>query len=151
MTRFTTAVLRTVAALMLAASASTVLAIELVSVVRDDINMRAGPGTSHEALWSLPRGYPLQVIGRRGNWLQVRDFEQDLGWVYRPLTGKAPHFVVKSTTATIRSGPGTRHRRIGSAERGEVLKTLARRGDWVQVRQQGGLKGWVARRLLWGW
>lgn len=122
-----------------------------VSVARDEINMRTGPGTKYESRWMLSRGYPLQTISRQGDWLKVRDFEKDEGWVFRPLTGNTPHVVVTSTTANIRSGPGTNQRRVGRAEYGEVLRSHAKRGGWVQVSQQGGVKGWVARQLVWGW
>lgn len=128
------------------------LAQRMVSVDRPEINMRDGPGTQHTALWSLVRGYPLEVLGRKGNWYRVRDFERDTGWVYRPLTStKKPHHIVKSKVANVRSGPGTRYRVIGKAVYGEVLRTLEKRDGWVKVSQSGGSSGWVARRLLWGW
>lgn len=129
----------------------TVQAREMVSVNRPVVNMRDGAGTQHDALWALNRGYPLEVTGRNGKWLKVRDFENDSGWVYRPLVGKTPHHVVKSRLANIRSGPTTDSRVIGKAQQGDVLRTLERRERWVKVQQEGGLKGWVARRLLWGW
>jgi hypothetical protein len=31
------------------------------------------------------------------------------------------------------------------------MRTLEHRKDWVKVQLEGGLKGGVARRLLWGW
>lgn len=151
MTGIPALVLRTAVALSLAVSASVAAASNFISVDRNEINMRAGPGTNHQALWTLPRGFPLQTVERRGDWLRVRDFESDEGWVYRPLTGRKAHFVVKGTTANIRSGPGTRYRKIGQASYGEVLQTLERQRDWVKVSQEGGVKGWIARRLLWGW
>jgi uncharacterized protein YgiM (DUF1202 family) len=126
-------------------------AVEMVSVDRPVINMRAGPGTNHEATWRLNRGYPLIVTARKGGWLQVRDFESDTGWVLGNLTGKKPHFVVKGQDVNIRSGPGTRHRVIGKAQYGEVVQTLERRTGWAKVRNGDGLTGWVSRKLLWGW
>lgn len=137
-------------ALLLPLWAHTAQAGEMVSADRREINMRAGPGTGHAVLWALGRGYPLAVTGRRGQWLKVRDFENDTGWVYRPLTGNTPHHVVKARVANIRSAPAAGSRIVGRAERGEVLRTVERRERWVKV-QRGGLRGWVARRLLWGW
>lgn len=124
---------------------------QMVSVDRPEINMRTGPGTNHESTWLLSRGYPLEVVGRKGNWLQVKDFEGDKGWVYRPLTDGKQHYVVKSKVVNIRKGPGTNTRVIGKANYGDVLRTLANKGDWAKVRDADGLVGWVARRLLWGW
>lgn len=138
-------------ALTLVASAEALQAREMVSVARAEINMRAGAGTQTAALWTLTRSYPLEVTGRQGKWLKVRDFENDAGWVYRPLVGKTPHVVVKSRLANLRSAPGTRSRILGKADYGEVMRTLEHRNDWVKVQREGGLKGWIARQLLWGW
>jgi SH3-like domain-containing protein len=138
-------------AFALLSSAAALQAREMVSVARAEINMRAGAGTQHATLWTLARGYPLEVTGRQGKWLKVRDFENDAGWVYRPLVGKSPHMVVKSRVANMRSAPSPRGRILGKTDQGEVLRTLEHRNDWVKVQREGGLKGWIARRLLWGW
>lgn len=137
--------------LSLLASAAALQAREMVSVARAAINMRAGAGTDTAALWTLARGYPLEVTGRQGKWLKVRDFENDTGWVHRPLVAKTPHVVVKSRVANVRSAPGINSSILGKADQGEVLRTLEHRNDWVRVQREGGLKGWIARRLLWGW
>ena len=123
----------------------------LVSVNTNTLNMREGPSTRHPVLWSLSRGYPLQVVKRQGDWLQVKDFEGDSGWVSRPLTSNTPHHVVKVPTANLRSGPGTRYRIKGKMEYGETLRTLQKQGQWVKVRHESLGQGWVARRLVWGW
>jgi len=142
---------RCLVAFSLVASTAALQAREMVSVAKAEINMRAGAGTQHPTLWKLTRGYPLEVTSRQGQWLKVRDFENDTGWVYRPLVGKTPHVVVKSRVANVRSDPSTRSRILGKADNGEVLRTLEHRNDWVKVQREGGLKGWIARRLLWGW
>lgn len=126
-------------------------AAEMVSVARPVINMRSGPGTAHEATWRLNQGYPLRVTGRKGAWLQVRDFEDDSGWVLARLTGKKPHFIVKGQDVNVRSGPGTRYKVVGKVQYGEVLTTIERRQGWARVRNADGLTGWVSRKLLWGW
>ena len=140
-----------VASLVFLLTAPMVNAREMVSVDRPKINMREGAGKEFDAVWSLEKGYPLQVTGRRGNWLKVRDFENDRGWVYRPLVDKTPHYVVKAAVANIRRAPSGSARIVGRAEKGEVLRTLGHRNGWVQVAPESGANGWVARRLLWGW
>lgn len=129
----------------------TAQAIEMVSIDRPKVNMRSGPGTNHPIIWELGKGYPLMVVGRQGNWLKVRDFEDDEGWVYRPLVAKKAHLVVKSKIVNIRSGPGTRFRVVGQAKYGVVLRTLKRGNGWVKVEHENGMSGWIARSLLWGW
>jgi len=127
------------------------LAQQMVSVSGNTLNMRDGPSTGSTVMWELQKGYPLQVTQRKGGWLQVRDFEGDTGWVARSLTGQVPHHIVKSRVANVRSGPSERHRVVGKAEYGEVLRTRAKQANWVQVERANGTSGWVAKPLLWGW
>lgn len=43
---------------------------------------RAGPGTDKPAIWNVPRGYPLKVLGKEGKWYHVEDAEGEKAWVY---------------------------------------------------------------------
>ncbi len=124
---------------------------QMVSVKVNSLNMRSGPSTRTGILWELKRGYPLKVLKRQHSWLQVRDFEGDTGWVARSLTGRTPYHIVKSRIVNVRKGPGTRNRIVATAEYGDLLRTREKRGSWVRVETAEGKKGWVARRLLWGW
>lgn len=135
----------------LSATAASAAEQPMVSVKGSTLNMRSGPGVHTDVLWELNRGYPLKVTARKGRWLQVVDFENDRGWVARSLTGSTPHHIVKSRVANMRSGPGTQHRIVDKVEYGEVLRTREKRADWVRVERDSGKKGWIARRLLWGW
>jgi len=150
MTRVLSHALYVLSALLLLA-ATEAAAQRMVSVSRDDVNLRSGAGTQHPPEWKLGSGFPLKVVGSRGSWLKVTDFENDTGWIYRPLTNQTPHHVVKAKIANMRSGPSTSSRIIAKLAYGDVLKTLTHSGDWVKLQREGGLRGWVARRLLWGW
>jgi len=124
---------------------------EFVSIRGNTVNIRTQPNTRSAVQWELANGYPLQVTGRQGNWLKVRDYESALGWVHRPLTNQQAHHVVKARTANLRQGPGTQHRVVGKLEQHEIVRTLEKRPGWAKVRRTGGEQGWVARNLLWGW
>ncbi|QGW83235.1 SH3 domain-containing protein [Variovorax paradoxus] len=124
---------------------------QMVSSAVTTLNMRTGPGQRHEAHWTVGKGYPFRVIGRKGDWLRVSDFENDKAWVYGPMTSKTRHHVVKAKVAILRRSASTRSPVVKRARYGDVLRTLERRGDWVKVRHEGGATGWVARRLVWGW
>lgn len=124
---------------------------QMVSADARALNMRSGPGTRYGAVWTVDKGYPFKVLSRKGNWLQVSDFENDKGWVYRSLTGRTAHHVVKAKVANLRRAPSTRSPIVAKLGYGEVLRTLGRQGDWVKVRREGSTVGWVAKRLVWGW
>lgn len=126
-------------------------AADMVSIKGSIVNMRSGPGTNTEVLWELERGYPLQVLKRKGSWMQVRDFENDKGWVATALTNRVPHHIVKARVANIRSGPSTRTRIVGKAERYDLMRTRGAKPGWVRVEGKDGSKGWISKKLLWGW
>ena len=124
---------------------------DMVSVDRAEVNMRSGASTRHSILWSLGKGYPLEVTHRQGNWLKVRDFENDTGWIYRPVVAKTPHVIVKASVANLRSAPSTGSRILGKAGYGDVLRTVEHRSKWIKVQRESGVKGWISRALVWGW
>ncbi|MDD3815048.1 MAG: SH3 domain-containing protein [Desulfocapsaceae bacterium] len=124
---------------------------KMVSINREGVNIRSGPSTRSQVKWKVDKGFPLKVIGRKGKWYKVRDFENDEGWVYAPLTIRKAHLVVKKPVINIRRGPGPNYRIITQAKHGVVFQTLTEVKGWVKVRHESGVTGWVARRLLWGW
>lgn len=133
-------------------SVATVASAKMVAVNADMINLRSGPGTKYQVVWELGRGYPLKIIGSKGQWYRVVDFENDKGWIYKKLVNRSSHFVVKSKIVNIRSGAGTKYKVIRQAKRGVVFKTLERRTGWVKIRhEEENVEGWVKRSLLWGW
>jgi SH3-like domain-containing protein len=124
---------------------------EMVSVAGKEANLRAGPGTGYEVNWILSRGYPLKIIERKQAWLKVQDFEGDIGWIYRALTGSTAFHIVKVPVANLRAEPNTQSRVLGRLSYGDLVRTLEKRTSWVRVQRDSGVRGWIARRLLWGW
>jgi len=60
--------------------------IERVVVTATSVNLRAGPGTSNPVVGGARRGTPLEVIDRRGGWLEVRRGAGS-AWIAARLTG----------------------------------------------------------------
>jgi len=105
----------------------------MVSISANEVNLRTAPSTTSKVKWVLGRGFPLQVLHSKGKWLKVRDFENDSGWVYAPLTSSKGHMAVKKKIVNIRSGPGTKYRIVAQAKYGVVFRTI------TQIKG-GGLK-----------
>ena len=123
----------------------------MASIKGEKVNMRAKPATSSTVLWQLGNGYPLMVLKKKRAWLKVKDFEGDVGWVYRKLTSNRPHLIVKKRLVDIHKKPTSRSRIIGKARYGVVFATLKQYRGWAKVKHQSGLIGWIRRDLLWGW
>lgn len=128
---------------------------KMVSINNDGVNIRSGPGENNEIKWEYGKGVPLFIIGEKNNWYKIKDFEDDIGWVYKSLTSPTPCMIVKANKGTnkkinIRSGPGTGFNIVAKAYYGVVFKTIEQKNGWVKVEHDSGTVGWVNRSLLWG-
>ncbi len=128
---------------------------EMVAISGEEINMRSGPGTKNEVLWKMGSGFPLEVMKRSGEWVQVRDFEGSVGWVQKNTINKTPHLIVKANKGTdatinVRSEPDTKAKIVAQAKYGVVFQKLDTKGTWVKVKHNQGVTGWVDAKLLWG-
>ena len=43
-------------------------AADYISVKKDGVNIRSGPGTSNEILWEVFKDFPLEVVQKKGKW-----------------------------------------------------------------------------------
>ncbi|XOF33882.1 MAG: SH3 domain-containing protein [Candidatus Electrothrix sp. YB6] len=131
----------------------TALAIQMVAVDNDNVNMRSGPGLNEKVLWKLSQGFPLKVLKTSGKWLHVQDFEGSKGWVHKNVVNRSGHMIVRAQKdggkINIRSKPDTRSKVVAQAYYGVVFKTLQQRKGWVKVRHDN-VTGWIKRTLLWG-
>ena len=122
-----------------------------LAVKVDRANIRSGPGTDHEILWSVGKYYPLDVIKKSGNWYKTRDFENDVGWIFHTLTKKIPTIIVKVPLVNIRKGPGTSFRVFFQAEKGVSFKLLDEKAKWFKVKHTDGEIGWIHKSMVWGY
>ena len=49
-------------------------------------NIRSGPGTNFEILFSVENGVPFKVLKRKGNWIFIQHGDGDKGWIHQSLT-----------------------------------------------------------------
>lgn len=127
---------------------SAAVAAEYVSVLKDGINLRSGANTNAEVLFQLPAGYPLEVLGKEGQWLKVRDYEGDKGYIQESLVGKTPHVIVKVKECKIRSGPSANDPVVGNGVKDVIFAKVEQKGDWVKI-SHPELTGWVHKDLVW--
>lgn len=125
------------------------LAQQRLAVYTDSAHIRSGPGTNHAIIWKAEKYYPLLIVGKRGRWYRVEDFEGDIGWVYRTLVKKLHSVITKKSMCNIRSGPGTKYRIVFKAEKGVSFRVLKSRGKWLRIQHRDGDIGWIHKSLTW--
>jgi SH3-like domain-containing protein len=129
---------------------STLLAAQFITVTKDNVNVRTGPGTNNPVHMQLFKGYPLKVLDKKGNWYKVVDFEHDSGWIENSLTKTNDTVIVNAKTdVNMRSKPDVKSDIVATVDRGVVLKKIGIQGNWVEVRHSSGVSGWIYGKLLW--
>ncbi len=100
----------------------------------------------------MPRGYPIEVERRTGQWTQFRDWQNNTAWVYTPLVSDVNTAVVTADKANVRSRATLKSQVVTSAEMGEIYKVLGKKGDWVQLGYYDNSSpvGWIRHDLVFG-
>jgi len=52
---------------------------------KNKCNVRTGPGTNHDIVFTVEKGIPFLVIDRQKNWIQIKHADGDRGWIYKSL------------------------------------------------------------------
>jgi uncharacterized protein YgiM (DUF1202 family) len=123
------------------------------SIGKANVNVRSKPSRKAEVLFQAHLGYPVKVQKTKGKWVQIKDWQDNVGWVYKPLINKKIHTaVVLPEKVNIRKGPGRKYGVVGRAESGEVYKIFGEKRGWVKVGYylENQKIGWIRKDLLWG-
>jgi len=56
-----------------------------VITLKDKCNIRSGPGKRRKILFTVEKGVPFKVIGKKGNWLHIKHADGDKGWIHKTL------------------------------------------------------------------
>ena len=109
--------------------------------------------------WRSLQGFPTDPHARRRNVLRGklnRTFHAAWIWAFislaaiafAPGVATASEVVrIKSKTANVRSGPGTRFKKVWTAPQNYPYRVIKRKGRWLKVRDYEGYKDWVHKGL----
>lgn len=125
----------------------------LPSTKVDGVRLRSGPGKSYSVKMDLPKYYPLKIVARSGAWRKVVDWQNTRGWVHKSTLSSQRTAIVRKLRVNLRSGPGTRYRRVSRLFKGYTLKIIKYYGAWYKVKvvdPPNGPTGWIYRTLIWG-
>lgn len=124
------------------------LAAEYLSVKNDGVNVRSGPSTKDEVIFEIFKDFPLEVVSRKGEWVQTVDYEGDKGWIYASLLTNEKNVIIKVDIANIRSSPDKDSPTIATAKKGVVFKPVAKDGNWLKITYKNEITGWIYNNLV---
>lgn len=112
----------------------------------EPLNVRGGPGLSHEKVAQVHEGESYSVIQQQGNWVQIQ-LDETKGWVAKWLvklnrSSEATEVTSNVDRLRIRTGPDTSHSILGHMNKGSSYTKLGEQGKWIRIQYEDD-EGWV--------
>lgn len=122
------------------------------SVMPGLVNWREGPSKEAKKKYEVdhPDYYPLRVLDRQDDYVQIQDFEKDRAWIHHSLLSTKPYCIVTTDKAAVRVGAGEEYDVRFWADRKVVLQVISTQGDWLEVKHMAGSSGWINKDDVWG-
>ncbi len=64
---------------------SLVSKISTVITNNEACNIRSGPGTNDQIIFTVEKGIPFKVLNREGSWINIEHADGDKGWIHKSL------------------------------------------------------------------
>jgi len=122
-----------------------------VSLKRDKVYARKGPGVDYPALWIYrAKGLPVQVVGETLDWRRVCDPDGGAVWVHRSMVdGRRTVEARGPAPIPLLSAP-SQGARVEGLVNPRALASLDRcQGGWCKL-AVGGVTGWAIASEVWG-
>jgi len=142
---------RPFASVLLMLACTTASAFDFRSVGAPSVVLYDTPSAKGVKRYVAPRGMPLEVVARYGDWVKVRDAEGELSWTEGKGLAALRNVVVKAAQARVRASPDDNAALVMTADKGVLLERIDTLGTgWTQVRHRDGIVGFVRNAEVWG-
>lgn len=112
-----------------------------------NVNVRSGPGTGYSKLGQLKRGETISYTAVSGGWYEV-EYQDGVAYVsgdyLKTVSGGGTGSTASSGSkmeatgnVNVRSGPGTKHSKLGQLKRGQEIDNLGTSNGWVKTTYNG--------------
>ncbi len=113
--------------------------------------VRSGPGRNYPVLWVYNQQHlPLEIINRLDDWLQVRDWTGDEGWIlYTQTRRKHRYAIVVLEEISMYQKNDKSSQKIARLAYEVIGRIKSCNLQWCQL-DIDGTQGWTRRAGLWG-
>ena len=121
-----------------------------LSLKNQEVNLRQGPSFEYPIKFTYKKRYlPVIIIDRSETWREIKDFENNFGWIHiSQLSKKKSAINIKNNSilykkSTIYSKP------IAKLEAGKLVLIKKCKMEWCKI-TSGKYTGWIEKNYLWG-
>ena len=124
--------------------------LNFLSLKNKKVNMRSGPSFDHPIKLIYKKKYlPVVVLDKFETWREIKDFQNNSGWIHVSQLSKKKAAIVIDDEAYIFSSNTIYSKPLAISKRGKLLLIKKCKKNWCKI-TSGKYTGWIDKSYLWG-
>ena len=121
-----------------------------LSLRNDKVNLRQGPSFEYPIKLIYKKKYlPVIIVDRLETWRQIKDFENNSGWIHISQLSKKKSAINIENNSIIYTKPSIYSEPIARLEIGRLVLVKKCKIKWCKI-TSGNFNGWILENYLWG-
>ena len=123
---------------------------EFLTLKKNEVNLRQGPSFEYPIKLVYKKKYlPVIILDKSGPWRNIKDFENNTGWIHVVLLSKKKSAINIKNNSIIYKKPIIYSKPIVKLEAGRLVLIKKCKTKWCKI-SSGGYSGWIFKDSLWG-
>ena len=123
---------------------------EFLTLKKNEVNLRQGPSFEYPIKLIYKKKYlPVIILDKSGPWRNIKDFENNTGWIHVVLLSKKKSAINIKKNSIIYKKPTIYSKPIARLEVGRLVLIKRCNVKWCKI-TSGGFSGWIKKNYLWG-
>ena len=123
---------------------------EFLTLKKNEVNLRQGPSFEYPIKLIYKKKYlPVIILDKSGPWRNIKDFENNTGWIHVVLLSKKKSAINIKNNSIIYKKPTICSQPIARLEVGRLVLVKKCNVKWCKI-TSGGFSGWIKKNYLWG-
>ena len=123
---------------------------KILTLKKNEVNLRQGPSFEYPIKLIYKKKYlPVMILDKSGPWRNIKDFENNTGWIHVVLLSKKKSAINIKNNSIIYKKPTIYSKPIVKLEAGRLVLIKKCKIKWCKI-TSGGYIGWIFKDSLWG-
>ena len=123
---------------------------EFLTLKNIEVNLRQGPSFEYPIKLTYKKKYlPVIIIDKFETWRQIKDFENNSGWIHISQLSKRKSGINIKNNSIIYKKPTIYSKPIAKLEKGRLVLIKKCKVKWCKI-ASGNYEGWILKSTLWG-
>ena len=124
--------------------------VHFLTLKKSEVNLRQGPSFEYPIKLIYKKKYlPVIILDKSGPWRNIKDFENNTGWIHVVLLSKKKSAINIKNNSIIYKKPTIYSKPIVKLEVGRLVLIKKCKTKWCKI-TSGGYSGWIFKDSLWG-